>query len=136
MSVDVKATRVLVVDDSDFTREIVVAMLRDMGFQDIAEAGDGSEALRQLAAASPGLIVCDINMRPMDGLAFLDELRRHPWLPAAAIPVIFMTAHTETAIMQHAANLGVDGYLVKPVKRSQLETLAQTVLERAANRRS
>ena len=136
MSVDVSATSVLVVDDSDFTREIIVAMLRDIGFQKIFQAGDGTDALRQLDAANPGLIICDVNMKPMDGLAFLDELRRHPWVPAAAIPVIFMTVHTETAIMQHATNLGVEAYLVKPVKRSQLETVALAVLERAASRRN
>jgi DNA-binding response OmpR family regulator len=136
MSVDVKATRVLVVDDSDFTREMVVAMLRDIGFQDIFQAGDGTDALRQLDTVSPGLIICDINMTPMDGLAFLDEVRRHPWVPAAAIPVIFTTVHTETAIVQRATQLGADGYIVKPVKRNELEARVRAALERAARRQS
>jgi len=136
MSVDVKATRVLVVDDSDFTREMIVAMLRDIGFQDIFQADDGTHALRQLDTASPGLIVCDINMKPMDGLAFLDELRRHPWVPAAAIPVVFTTVHTETAIVQRATQLGADGYIVKPVKRNELEARVRAALERAARRQS
>ena len=130
MSVDVSATRVLVVDDSDFTREIVVAMLRDIGFEMIFQAGDGTDALRQLDTASPGLIICDINMQPMDGLAFLDELRRHPWVPAAAIPVVFTTVHTETAIVQAAAQLGAEGYIVKPVKRNELEARVRAALER------
>jgi two-component system chemotaxis response regulator CheY len=134
MSVDVSATRVLVVDDSDFTREIVVAMLRDIGFEMIFQASDGTDALRQLDTASPGLIICDINMRPMDGLAFLDELRRHPWVPAAAIPVIFTTVHTETAIVQRAAQLGAEGYIVKPVKRNELEARVRAALERAGRR--
>src|SRR5579863_832331 len=136
MSVDVTATRVLVVDDNEVVRGIVVAILRDIGFQDIAQACDGADALRQVGAAGPGLIICDIDMRPMDGLAFLDQLRRHPWVPAAAIPVIFMTVHTETAIVQQATQLGAEGYIVKPVRRKQLEAQVQKVLERASARKS
>ncbi|MBV8536858.1 MAG: response regulator [Alphaproteobacteria bacterium] len=134
MTIDLKATRVLVVDDSDFTRDILVAMLRDIGFEMIFQAGDGTDALRQLDATSPGLIICDIDMKPMDGLAFLDELRRHPWIPAAAIPVVFTTVHTETAIVQHATQLGADGYIVKPVKRNELEARVRAALERTARR--
>ena len=135
MTIDLKATHVLVVDDSDFTREILTAMLRDIGFEAIFQAGDGTEALQQLDAASPGLIICDINMKPMDGLAFLDELRQHPWVPAAAIPVVFTTVHTETAIVQHAAQLGAEGYIVKPVKRNELEARVRAALQAAARRR-
>jgi two-component system chemotaxis response regulator CheY len=134
MSVDFSVTRVLVIDDSDFTREMVAAMLRDIGFQSIFQASDGTDALRQLDAANPGLIICDINMKPMDGLAFLDELRRHPWIPAAAIPVIFTTVHTETAIVQHATQLGAEGYIVKPVKRNELEARVRMALESAVRR--
>ena len=132
MSADIPAIPVLVVDDSEVVRTIVVTILRDIGFRDIVQARDGTEALRQVEAARPGLIICDINMQPMDGLAFLDALRRHPWVPAAAIPVIFMTVHTETAIVQQATQLGAEGYIVKPVQRKALEAQVLKVLARAS----
>jgi CheY-like chemotaxis protein len=67
MERDAASVRVLVVEDNDFIRELVATMLRDIGFQDIAQARDGHDALSQIETADPGLIICDISMQPMDG---------------------------------------------------------------------
>ena len=72
-------TRVLLIDDNDFIRETVAAMLRDLGFPEISQARDGGDALRQLEPANPGLIICDIDMKPMDGLQFVEALRKDEW---------------------------------------------------------
>jgi two-component system chemotaxis response regulator CheY len=135
MGVALGTIRVLVIDDNDFMRETIAAMLRDIGFRDVTEARDGHDALRQLELANPGLIICDIEMKPMDGLDFVEALRVHAWPRAKEIPVIFLTVHTEAPIVKRAAKLGVDAYVVKPVQKKQLEARIITVLENALVRR-
>ena len=135
MEPDAAAVRVLVVEDNDFIRELVVTMLREIGFRDIAQARDGHDALSQIETADPGLIICDISMQPMDGLEFVETLRQHSWPHAAEVPVIFLTSHTEAPIVKRAFKLGVEAYVVKPVQKKQLEVRVMTTLERALKRR-
>ncbi|MBI1779618.1 MAG: response regulator [Proteobacteria bacterium] len=135
MGVAVGSIRVLLIDDNDFMRETVASMLRDIGFRDISQARDGDDALRQLKQANPGLIICDIAMQPMDGLQFVEALRKHSWPRAAEIPVILLTVHTEAPIVKQAVKLGVEAYVVKPVQRKELEARVVTVLENALVRR-
>ena len=110
-------------------------MLRDIGFRDIAQARDGHDALSQIETAEPGLIICDISMQPMDGLEFVEALRRHSWPRAGEVPVIFLTSHTEAPIVKQAFRLGVEAYVVKPVQKKQLEVRVMTTLERVRARR-
>ena len=135
MEPDAATVRVLVVEDNDFIRELVVTMLREIGFRDIAQARDGHDALSQIETADPGLIICDISMQPMDGLEFVETLRQHSWPHAAEVPVIFLTSHTEAPIVKRAFKLGVEAYVVKPVQKKQLELRVMTTLERAQARR-
>lgn len=134
MRVAVETIRVLVIDDNDFIRDLVASMLRDIGFKDIAQARDGHDALRQLETAAPGLILCDISMKPMNGLEFVEALRKRAAPGGAEIPVIFLTAHTEAPIVKRANKLGVEAYVVKPVQKKQLEARVMSVLGRAMAR--
>jgi two-component system chemotaxis response regulator CheY len=136
MGLALETIRALVVDDNDFMRATVVTMLRDFGISDIFEARDGNDALAQVERADPGLIICDIAMKPMDGLDFVEALRVHAWPRAKEIPVIFLTVHTEPAIIKRAVKLGVEAYVVKPVQKKQLEARVTTILENAAARRA
>jgi two-component system chemotaxis response regulator CheY len=136
MAVARETIRALVVDDNDFMRATVVTMLRDFGFGDIFEARDGHDALAQVELADPGLIICDIAMKPMDGLAFVEALRGHAWPRAKEIPVIFLAVHTEPAIIKRAVKLGAEAFVVKPVQKKQLEARVATILENASARRA
>jgi two-component system chemotaxis response regulator CheY len=136
MAAAVATTRVLLIDDNDFIRETVAAMLGDLGFSEVSQARDGGDALRQLEPANPGLIICDVAMKPMDGLQFVEALRKHAWPGAAQVPVILITSHTEATIVKRAVKLGVEAYVVKPVQKKQLEARIMTVLENAAARRT
>ncbi len=129
MTVAFAQLRVLVIEDNDFIREAVASMLQEIGFSHIAQARDGNEALGGIAEADPGLIICDISMQPMDGLEFVERLREHDWHGAIRVPVIFLTAHTEPAMIKRATKLGVRAYVVKPVQKKQLEARIVTVLE-------
>ena len=129
MGVALATIRVLVIDDNEFIRNMVAAMLRDIGFEQITQANDGADALARLDAVDPGLIICDVAMAPMDGLAFAEALRKSSWRGAAEVPLIFLTAHTEAQIVKQAIKLGVKGYVVKPVQKKQLEARIMAALE-------
>lgn len=135
MSVSVEAVRVLVIDDNDFLRETIAVMLAEIGFRHVFQAKDGNDALGQIERVDPELIICDISMKPMDGFGFVGALRKHPWPRATSVPVIFLTVHTEAAMVKRAVTLKVNAYVVKPVQKKQLEARILTVLENAALRR-
>ncbi|MFM7346823.1 MAG: response regulator [Tagaea sp.] len=108
---------VLVVDDSPVVRAMVSRMLEQLGFGLVAAEGDGEAALAHVTAAepAPNLIVCDIGMKPMDGLAFVEALRARPERHLARIPVVFLTATASPELVRRAKELAANGYLVKPV---------------------
>jgi two-component system chemotaxis response regulator CheY len=135
MTIATESIRVMVVEDNDFVRELVVVMLREIGFREISEARDGKDALHRLDAVNPELIVCDIEMAPMDGLQFVAALRNHASPEFAALPVIFLTSHIDPPKVKQAAQLNVEAYVVKPVQKKQLEARVTTALERAVVRR-
>ena len=115
---------VLVIEDQDMTREITVAILRALGCASIRAAADGTQALQQVHDDPPDLIVCDIGMRPMDGFQFVDELHK----AGKRIPTIYLTAHSTGEFVKRAKQLGVDAYIVKPVKRAVLEERIRHVM--------
>lgn len=115
--VDYQRLNVLVIEDQDMIREIVVAILRALGCGAIRGAGEGREALRMVDEDAPNLILCDISMQPMDGFQFVEALHK----AGRQIPTIFLTAHSTTDFIKRAKDLGVDAYIVKPVKRAVLE---------------
>lgn len=128
---DITKIRVLVVDDNDFMRDLVASMLREIGFREITHAGDGEAALAKVQEVEPGLILCDVDMEPMNGLDFVEHLRKRALPPPTPpTPVILLTSHSEAEIVQRAIKLGVSAYVVKPVKRNQLEARIVTVLEK------
>ena len=69
---------VLVLEDEIHIRQIVCRLLRQIGFRHITDVGDGIEGFKELLRLRPNLIICDVHMEPMDGLAFLEKLRKIP----------------------------------------------------------
>lgn len=108
---------VLVIDDSPVVRAMVSRMLEQLGFGHIQAEIDGSAALAYLETAdpAPNLIVCDIGMKPMDGMKFVESLRASPALHLSRLPVIFLTATVTDELVQRARELNANGYIVKPV---------------------
>lgn len=104
---------VLVVDDLPSLRMLVTDMLREMGFSNIAEAGNGVEAIRALEQGTPGLIVCDYLMRGMTGPDLIRVLRKNPSL--RRVPVIMLSNNRDVLLIDTALNAGADDYIVKPV---------------------
>jgi len=113
--------RILVCDDEALARDRLVRLLRDVADCEIVgEAENGREALEKIESLEPDLVLLDIRMPVMDGIACAEALSRFDNPPA----VIFITAFDEHALA--AFQVEAVGYLLKPVRREQLnEALAR-----------
>ena len=101
----------LVVDDSRVIRKVARRIIEDMGFE-VAEAGDGVEALAWCRASMPDAILLDWNMPMMSGIEFLRELKREP-LPKQP-KVVFCTVETSLERIREAIDCGAAEYIMKP----------------------
>jgi two-component system, chemotaxis family, chemotaxis protein CheY len=120
---------VLIVDDSAAIRKILQRVLRqtDLNLGEIAEAGDGTEAVEILRNRTFGLILSDINMPQMDGLQLLARIRGMNHLKN--VPVIMITTEGGQGRVMEAVQLGATGYLRKPFTAEQIkEKLASIFL--------
>ena len=101
----------LVVDDSRVIRKVARRILEDLGFE-IAEAGDGMEALAWCRAAMPDAILLDWNMPVMNGIEFLRLLRAEPGGDHPR--VVFCTVENEPDRIREALDAGASEYIMKP----------------------
>ncbi|OGA50814.1 MAG: hypothetical protein A3G25_14455 [Betaproteobacteria bacterium RIFCSPLOWO2_12_FULL_63_13] len=109
--------RILVIEDEAGIRMTLSMMLKAEGFE-IAAADNGRAGIDAARAATPDLILCDINMPEMNGFEVLEQLRKDPAL--AATPFVFLTARVDRGDMRRGMNLGADDYLTKPFTRDEL----------------
>lgn len=117
--------RVFVVDDQLAMRALVRQALQSFGVQDVRDEGSAEAALPALRADAPHLIVSDLNMPGMDGLQFLAAVRSDPKL--ANIPFIMLTGSAERDVVQKAAALKVNNYVVKPFTQATLRQKIEAV---------
>jgi DNA-binding response OmpR family regulator len=110
-------TKILTVDDSSTIR-IVLAKAFQPYDCDVFEAGNGQEGLAIAAREKPDLIILDLTMPVMDGIATLTQLRAHPELKST--PVIMLTAESDHENVFHITKLGVRDYILKPFNENQL----------------
>lgn len=125
---DFRRMRALVIEDDPLARDVVVALLEGVGFASIDKAADGEEAFNRLAAAVPDVIVSDVMMEPMDGIAFTRRLRTHRASPNPHVPVILLTAHTDRTTVIEARDAGVNAFVAKPVSIDELRRKIVMVL--------
>jgi CheY-like chemotaxis protein len=120
------ARRILVVDDDASIREFIEMALTDEGYE-VALATNGREALDQLAADSPSLILLDMAMPVMDGRAFAEAYRATPGPHA---PIVVVTAAHEAA--ERAAQVRADDYIAKPFDLDRLLEIVERHASQAA----
>ncbi len=117
--------RVLVVDDEAAIRDLMAKTLA-LAEYDVEEAPDGRAALGLIRISAFDLLITDLKMPGMDGLALIRDARRL----APTLPVIIITAYSTEASAIEAANLGVAGYLTKPFRIAKiLGTVAKALGE-------
>jgi two-component system chemotaxis response regulator CheY len=124
MSVDLSMP-VLVVDDYNTMIRIIRNLLKQLGFEDIDDANDGSAALNKMRGKRYGLVISDWNMEPMTGYELLKEVRGDPGL--SKTPFIMVTAESKTENVIAAKKAGVNNYIVKPFNAQTLKTKIEAV---------
>jgi two-component system, response regulator, stage 0 sporulation protein F len=120
----VKPKRILIVEDEDNTRIALTKLLTREGFQ-VESVSNGCEALSFLHREQVNLIVTDIKMPHMDGIAFLRELNKN--FPKSN--VIMITAYGGVESYLEAMNLGAFEYLNKPLQIEELRLVMKKILE-------
>ena len=121
-----KDLTVLIVDDFLTMRRIVRKILRDLNFEDIIEAEDGSAALDVLKRTRVDLIVSDWNMPRMTGLELLKEVRSTDSIKD--IPFLMLTAESQKENIVEAVKARVSNYIVKPFTAAGLQEKLAKVL--------
>lgn len=116
--------RVVVVDDERHIREMLTIGLEREGFE-VKAAADGVEALSMIRETEPDLIVLDVMLPKIDGVALLPMLRRF-----TEAPVVMLSAKSETSDKIEGLAHGADDYVSKPFEMSELVARLQTALRR------
>jgi two-component system chemotaxis response regulator CheY len=121
------AKTILSVDDSASIRQMVKLTLSGAGY-DVIQANDGAEGLEKAKGAKVDMVMTDLNMPVMNGLALIKELRK---LPAyQGIPILFLTTESDAALKSEAKAAGATGWITKPFQQDQLISVVKKVLGR------
>jgi len=123
-----KNMKILIVDDFSTMRRIIKNLLRDLGFNNTAEADDGNSALPMLRAGGIQFLITDWNMPGMTGIELLKAVRADETLKT--LPVLMVTAEQKREQIIEAAQAGVNGYVVKPFTASTLKEKIDKIFER------
>lgn len=121
-----KSMRILVVDDFQTMRRIIINLLRQLGFTNVVEAADGQLALDRVKDDKIELVVSDWNMPNMTGLEFLKELRASE--EYKTLPFIMVTAEGKKENVITAVQAGVNNYIVKPFNAATLKEKLSKVI--------
>jgi two-component system, response regulator PdtaR len=121
----VRPMRVLIVEDDTLVGIGLKAHLEKLGHKVIGQAADGAEATRFYTEENPDLVLMDICLDQTDGIELAGEL-----LAKRRVPMIIISAYSESALIERAASVGVYGYLVKPVTAEALAAQIGVALTR------
>ena len=116
---------ILVVDDYNTMVRIIRNLLRQLGFQDVDDASDGSAALSKMAGKKYGLVISDWNMEPMTGYELLKQVRANPQM--SSTPFIMITAESKTENVVAAKQAGANNYIIKPFNAETLKHKIEAV---------
>ncbi len=120
-----KKIHILVVEDEKFMRSLICRLLYELQTRKTTDVENGEEGIKMLAADAPhvDVVLLDIEMPEMDGLEFL-KLVRHSegTLQDPNVPVIMLTGHSGDDKVKRALELGIQGYLLKPVSKKAMLT--------------
>lgn len=115
----------LVVDDSTSMRQMVSFTLKESGF-DVIEGENGQDALNNLGGKCVSLVVTDLNMPVMDGLALIRELRTKPEFKFT--PILMLTTESQDSKKQEGRAAGATGWIVKPFDPEKLISVINKVI--------
>jgi response regulator NasT len=123
--------RVLVAEDEAIIRLDLAEMLREAGYDVIAEVGDGRQAVDRTRELNPDLVVLDVKMPVLDGISAADEIGRD-----GIAPVVMLTAFSDKELVERASDAGVMAYVLKPFTIEDVQPAITVALSRWAERKA
>jgi CheY-like chemotaxis protein len=125
MQTQSEGAKVLLVEDTEDNRFMMRRLLEMVGYE-VIEARNGQEAVKLAEEEAPALILMDLSLPIIDGLAATRLIRKIP--TAAKIPIIAVSAHDTADFQEEALAAGCNGYVTKPIDFMSLETLIARLL--------
>lgn len=124
---EVQPRRVLIAEDEALIRLDLAEMLVEEGYQVVGEAGDGETAVRLVRETKPDLVIMDVKMPIMDGIAAAEQIAGD-----RLAPVVILTAFSQRDLVERARAAGAMAYLVKPFQKSDLVPAIEIAVSRFA----
>lgn len=118
--------KILVVEDSEVEKGIIVEMLKSLQYEDVLQAKDYDEAMAYIKADTPDLVILDVLMPKKDGLDTLAEIKKEN----PDIKVIMLTSLDQEKVKRYAENLGAGAYLLKPFEPTVLDRTISEVMNK------
>lgn len=109
--------KILIAEDDTMSRENIIEILDIEGYESVS-TGDGTEVLPLALSCKPDLILCDLSLINLDGIAVCQQLRAES--ATAQIPILILSAHATQRDIKRALNAGASSYMVKPFHIDQL----------------
>jgi CheY-like chemotaxis protein len=119
--------RVLLVEDTEDNRQMMKKLLEMSGFQ-VVEATNGREAVEVALKVKPQIILMDLSLPFIDGLAATRQIRALPEL--REIPIVAVSAHDTADFHSHALAAGCNAYITKPINFPELEEVVNSLLSK------
>lgn len=113
--------KILIIEDEIKLRETLSELL-SLARYDVVEAFDGLDGLEKVVQTNPDLIICDMMMPKLDGYGFIEQLKN---TDLGKIPVIFLTAKTESTDQERGIALGAKAYILKPFSFQELKLVIE-----------
>jgi two-component system chemotaxis response regulator CheY len=117
--------RVLLVDDSTYIRTVLGSIIVDAGFEVVGEAADGEEAIRKYIDLKPDIVLMDVIMEPMDGMAATEAILDKD--PAARI--LMVTVLEVKEILVDLVKIGAKGYITKPFSKEEIAEKIREIIK-------
>lgn len=109
--------KVLLIEDEIFTRKVLTRLLTNLGFAEVEEAEDGEAGLAAVRTCGPDVVLCDVEMTPMDGFDFITAVRKAGF---DTLPIVLMSNRTDAERLARAREAGASTILAKPVRPEAL----------------
>lgn len=130
-----KEIKILVIDDSGVARQMIINSLKSLGYQNIVEARDGSQAITVLekeidSDAPVGLVISDLEMPVMPGKDFVSKIRQQDRFKG--LPILISSIESNRAAILEVIMRGASSYLIKPITPQALEQKIDLVFKKKA----
>jgi two-component system chemotaxis response regulator CheY len=126
MAFDMPGKKILIVDDSETLRAILIFVLEEAGYEVIVGI-DGIDAQKHLTKQPIDLIITDLHMPNLNGIGFIKVVRSHPVY--SNTPILFLTTDTQQNLKTEAKDAGATGWIIKPFDQKKLISAVSKVIK-------